>query len=586
MTQDHLRVGRIEDLQSLIDVMPNPVIVKSRDHRIVLINRSACALFGYSREVVVGFSDHDLFPAEQVAVFEAADNRVFDSGLVDEIEEQITDATGNTRTVITRKQRVRLNGQDLLVAVITDITAYREAEAHNRYLAFHDVLTGLPNRALLNERIDQILLRMPRTRAKCALIYVDLDRFKEVNDTFGHQAGDELIRQFASRLGTIVRASDTAARLGGDEFAILLQDTAEGLCPAEVCQRILDAAARPFTLSEGQAHVSASIGLIECESGGATRVELHQRADMALYQAKRDGRACFRIFTAALDRRIRDRRLLESELRHALVTGDGLKIDYQPLFETRGERLVAFEALVRWEHPRLGLLQPADFLDIAEESGLIIPLGDWVLERGCRTLSGWPEVSLAVNVSPGQLSKDGWVEHVLEILQNTGFDLSRLQLEVTEHTILDLPVAVEKLRQFRSAGIKIVLDDFGTGYSSLSHLQKLAIDKVKIDRSFVQDLVNERESKAIIRAVTRLGRSLGVSVTAEGVETEQQRSFVRALGCEEMQGFLLSKPLSEADTIDLLEHLARQVVRTGTPEPGDKSFEQGTSQPSLRWLGQ
>lgn len=210
---------------------------------------------------------------------------------------------------------------------------------------------------------------------------------------------------------------------------------------------------------------------------------------------------------------------------------------------------------MRWNHPRLGLLQPADFLDIAEESGLVVPLGDWVLERACRTLSAWPEVALAVNISPAQLANDGWSERVLAILERAGFATERLQLEVTEHAILDLPVVVEKLRLLRTTGIKIVLDDFGTGYSSLSHLQKLGIDKVKIDRSFVQDLDNERESKAIVRAVARLGRSLGVSVTAEGVETDEQRSFLRTLGCEELQGYLLSRPLDEAAAVLLLQRL-------------------------------
>jgi diguanylate cyclase (GGDEF)-like protein/PAS domain S-box-containing protein len=552
---DKVEIGTLDDLQALIDIIPNPVTVKNRNHRIVLINQSACELFGYNSNKIVNFGEN-LFLPDEIAVFNAADDQVFNSGQLAALEEQVTDANGNIRTLITRKQRVVIYGENLLIAVITDVTAYREAEARNRYLAFHDVLTGLPNRALLNERIDQILLRMSRTPSGCALIYVDLDRFKEVNDAFGHQVGDELVRQFAGRLGAIVRASDTAARIGGDEFAILLQDTSDSFRAAEVCQRILAAAALPYTLEDGQAHVTASVGLVNWTTDEVSRIKLHQRAEMALYQAKHDGRDCFRVFTEDLNASIRKKRLLETELRQALVTGHGLKIDYQPLFATRDERLVAFEALVRWDHPRLGLLKPADFLDVAEESGLIVPLGDWVLERACRALSKWPDVALAVNLSPAQLASEGLAERVLEILDRTGFEVDRLQLEVTEHTILDLGVAVEKLKQLRATGIKIVLDDFGTGYSSLSHLQRLGIDKIKIDRSFVQDLVNERESKAIIRAVARLGRSLGVTVTAEGVETEEQRSFLRTLGCEEMQGYLLSRPLDEAAAVLLLQRMA------------------------------
>ncbi len=536
-------------------MIPNPVFVKDRNHSIVLINKGACSFFGYSRDVLLKLGDHALFPEDQVKVFHEADDRVFNSGEIDEVEEQITDASRNVRTVITRKQRITLDGQDFIVAAITDVTAYREAEAHSRYLAFHDVLTGLPNRALLNERIDQVLLRMPRDTTGSALIYVDLDRFKEVNDTYGHQAGDELVRQFAARLGAIVRASDTAARLGGDEFAILLQGTSDSFRAADVCQRILAEAALPFELEDGQAHVSASIGMVEWTSDRVSRVELHQRADMALYQAKREGRACFRIFSEALNADMQKRRLLESELRQALASGQELEMEYQPLFATRGEHLVAFEALVRWKHPRLGVLQPADFFDVAEESGLILPLGEWVLDRACQTLFDWPQVALAIHLSPSQLGSDRVVERVLAILERTGFEAERLQLEVTEHTILDLR-AVEKLKQLRATGIKIVLKDFGTGYSSLSYLQKLNIDKVKIDRSFVQDLANLQESKAIIKAVARLGRSLGVAVTAEGVETEAQRAFLRSLGCAELQGHLLSRPLEEEAALALLQQLS------------------------------
>jgi len=558
-----LEADSIEDLNRIIDVIPNPVIVKNRDHRIVLLNESACRFFGHSREVVLAFTDYDLFPDAEVAVFHAADDRVFATGELDEIEERITDARGRTRTVVTRKQRVRIRGEDHVVAVITDVTAYREAEARSRYLAFHDALTGLPNRTLLNERLDQILLRAPRRPEPGALIYIDLDRFKEVNDTYGHQAGDELVRQFAQRIGGLVRASDTAARLGGDEFAILLHGADPGFSPAEVCRRILLAAEQPFALDEGQAYVSASIGLVEWSEPVIGRTELHQRADMALYQAKRDGRACFRVFNAALDARMRRRRRLEVDLRAALAAGTGLELAYQPLFATQGEQLVAFEALVRWQHPEMGYLQPADFLDVTEESGLIVPLGEWVLEEACTSLRATPDISLAVNLSPAELGSEQCVPRILAVLERTGFDPARLQLEVTEHTILDLRLAVERLRALRDAGIKIVLDDFGTGYSSLSHLQRLAIDKVKIDRSFVQDFLNFDESRAIVRAIARLGRSLGVSVTAEGVETEEQRTFLRRLGCEELQGFLLSRPLSTADAITLLQCRSEQSASIG-----------------------
>ncbi|WP_160745937.1 putative bifunctional diguanylate cyclase/phosphodiesterase [Croceibacterium soli] len=548
-----MNVQRLADLQGIIDVMPTPVFVKNRAHRIILLNESACELFGHSREVMLSSSDYDLFPAEQAEVFHAADDRVFSLDTFDEVEEQVTNAVHCVRTVITRKKKVEIGGEELLVAVVTDVTAYREAEARSRYLALHDVLTGLPNRMLLNERIDQELLRASRRESQAALIYIDLDRFKEVNDSMGHQAGDELIRQFAERLTAIVRASDTVARLGGDEFAILLHDAGDGVQSDEICNRVLAAARRPFMIEQGQAHVGASLGIAHLGSGMADRAELHRRADVALYQAKREGRGCFRIFSDELDARIQARRALETDLRCALAAGDQLKIDYQPLLSARDDRVMALEALVRWDHPRLGRLTPADFLDVAEESGLIVPLGEWVLERACATMAKWPDVSLAVNISPGQLSSDALVERVLKILDRTGFDPTRLQLEVTEHAILDMEGAVETLKELRATGIKLVLDDFGTGYSSLSHLQKIEIDKVKIDRSFVAEMSLLGGSSAIVQAVATLGSSLGISVTAEGVETEEQRAFLRALGCEELQGYLLSRPMNENETGTYME---------------------------------
>jgi diguanylate cyclase (GGDEF)-like protein/PAS domain S-box-containing protein len=551
-----MNVQRLADLQGIIDVMPTPIFVKNRDHRIILLNESACELFGHAREVILSSSDYDMWPAEQVRVFHAADDRVFALDTFDEVEEQVTNAEHSVRTVITRKKKVIIGGEELLVAVVTDVTAYREAEARNRYLAFHDVLTGLPNRMLLNERIDQELLRASRRKSEAALIYVDLDRFKEVNDALGHQAGDELIRQFAERVTAIVRASDTVARLGGDEFAILLHDAGDGVQTAEICNRVLTAARQPFMMTEGQAHVGASLGIADLGSGEVNRVELHRRADVALYQAKREGRGCYRIFSDELDGRIKARRALETDLRCALTAGDQLTIDYQPLLSARDNRVMALEALVRWEHPRLGLLTPADFLDVAEESGLIVALGEWVLERACATVAKWPEVSLAVNISPGQLSSENLVGRVLGILERARFAPARLQLEVTEHAILDMDGAVETLKELRAAGIKLVLDDFGTGYSSLSHLQKIEIDKVKIDRSFVAEMSLLGGSSAIVQAVATLGSSLGIAVTAEGVETEDQRAFLRALGCEELQGYLLSRPLNESETGNYMKRSA------------------------------
>ncbi|WP_084396607.1 putative bifunctional diguanylate cyclase/phosphodiesterase [Henriciella aquimarina] len=550
-------IKSISDLQAIIDVIPLPVFVKNRAHRIVLLNEAACDFFGHSRDVLLGFSDYDLFPDEEVEVFHAADDRVFEEGVLSENEEQVTDASGRPRTVITCKRRVRLNETPFLVATITDVTAYREAEAHNHYLAFHDTLTGLPNRALLNERIDQALLRRKRSNEAGTLLYIDLDRFKEINDTHGHQAGDTLIRGFAERLTTLVRASDTVSRLGGDEFAILLNDRGQQADVDLICRRILDAAAEPFVIEEASAYVTASVGVADIVDG-ISNVELHRRADVALYQAKHEGKACYRRFTKALDEKIQHLRKLESDLREALATGTGLEVHYQPLFSTAGERLSGMEALVRWRHPEFGLLLPEAFIPVAEDSGLIVPMGKWVLKTACTMMADQPSLRLAVNLSPVQLRDDNMVGEILDILDETDFAASRLELELTESAIMatDQP-SRDRLNRLRDAGVKVALDDFGTGYSSLTHLQKLDVDKVKIDKSFVEDIGTPGESQAIVRAVTSIARVLKIPVTAEGVENMRQHDLLRLIGCSEMQGFLYSKPLSTEDTERFLADKSR-----------------------------
>ncbi|WP_067736993.1 sensor domain-containing protein [Novosphingobium naphthalenivorans] len=543
-----MNVTNITDLQAIINVMPLPVFVKNQAHRIVLLNDEACTFFGHSRDVMLGFSDFDLFPEEEVRVFHAEDDRVFSAGEDSENEEQVTDSSGNARTVITRKRRVFLGDEPYLVGIISDVTAYREAEAHNRYLAFHDTLTGLPNRALLSERIDQVLLRRHRSDDPCSLLYIDLDRFKEVNDTYGHQAGDTLLQGFATRLTALVRASDTVCRLGGDEFAVLLPDSGNGTEIQQVCQRILDAAAEPFAIGSAQAFISASIGIAGAEEGLST-IEMQRRADVALYQAKREGRACYRHFTNTLDEKIRRHRRLELDLRESLATQTGLEVHYQPLIQTAGDTLAAMEALVRWRHPEFGLLEAEDFIGVAEESGLIIQLGDWVLEQACEKMAHWAGVTLAVNLSPAQIRADDCVRKITDVLERTGFPAANLELEVTEGAILDTDTAIrERIKALRAMGIRIVLDDFGTGYSSLAHLQRLDVDKVKIDKSFVRDLCHGGEAQAIVHAVTALARVLSIPVTAEGVETNEQSRALRAIGCDELQGFLFSRALSPEDT--------------------------------------
>jgi diguanylate cyclase (GGDEF)-like protein/PAS domain S-box-containing protein len=372
-------ISSLSALQTIIDVVASPIFVKDREHRWVLLNDSMCKFIGMPKEKLIGKSDFDVVPPEQAEIFWTIDDRVFSTGEENENEEEYTDLDGNVRTIVTRKRLVHV-GDDipLLVAVITDITAFREAEAHSRYLALHDSLSGVANRTLLIDRVDKELSRMAKGANRCALLYIDLDRFKDVNDRLGHRAGDELIREFASRISALVRASDTVARIGGDEFAILLTDLDGPEVLEPLCERILDAARRPFEVAGVRAYVGASIGIALAAEPDCRCTDLLRKADVALYKAKSDGRGCFRLFSEEMDERGRMRTFIEAELREALAEERGLELHYQPLYTNSDETLVGVEALIRWRHPTLGFLGPGQFIPVAEETGLIAPLGEWV----------------------------------------------------------------------------------------------------------------------------------------------------------------------------------------------------------------
>jgi diguanylate cyclase (GGDEF)-like protein len=443
------------------------------------------------------------------------------------------------------------------VATHEDVTERQQAEASIAFMAHHDGLTRLANRVLFNDRLEQAIGMVGRGM-EFAVICLDLDHFKTVNDTLGHPVGDGLLQAAADRLRACVREGDTVARLGGDEFAIIQLAVTQPDDAELLASRIIDAFDAPFDVEGHQIMVGISAGVAVGPGDGATSEALLRNADVALYLAKAEGRGTARFFEPEMDARIHARRTLELDLRDAIVR-DEFELYYQPLINLATAKIVGFEALLRWHHPDRGLVSPADFIPVAEETGMIVAIGAWVLRMGCLEATSWPaEIGLAVNLSPVQFKKDGLVATVRAALEVSGLQPDRLELEITESVLLHDSVAtVKALHQLRAMGIAIALDDFGIGYSSLSYLRSFPFDKIKIDQSFIRDLVENKESMSIVRAVTGLGRSLGIKTTAEGVETVEQLNKLRAKGCTEVQGYLFSRPRPASELPMLIERLQR-----------------------------
>jgi diguanylate cyclase (GGDEF)-like protein len=436
---------------------------------------------------------------------------------------------------------------------VTTELVHREAEA--THLAHHDPLSGLPNRTLFAQRLDAEFERLERGGEGFALLYLDLDRFKEINDTYGHEAGDTVIRTIARRLEGLIRGTDTLARFGGDEFAIIQTSVREPRESELLARRILDAVRHTVPIASGEAYVGVSIGIALAPANASSREPLMRLADVALYRAKHEGRNRYSFFETVMDETLRLRKIVEDDLRSA-IERDELELRYQPQFSPDGRKILGVEALVRWNHPKRGMISPSDFVPIAEERGLISPLGEWVLRRASRDGRRWTSISVAVNVSPVQFRHKDFVQTVAKIIEDEGMDPARLELELTEGVIVDDADAAEHaMVELRSLGVRMALDDFGTGYSSLIYLRRFAFDKIKIDRSFLESMETTGESAILVHSAVHLGRALGLTVTAEGVETEEQQRFLQAVGCHQLQGYLLCEPVS-AEAIDAL--LAKQ----------------------------
>jgi diguanylate cyclase (GGDEF)-like protein/PAS domain S-box-containing protein len=518
--------------------------------RILSVNDAAIQHYGYSRAEFERLTIRGL--------------QAFDTGLP-----WIGDRSGDEQAARTWKH-VRADGtlidlaiysrqlihgdQPAVLLALMDMTERKRGEARLAFMAQHDALTGLPNRNLLRQQMDDMLMHGRRSAEKVAVLMLGLDNFKAVNETLGHGTGDKLLRAVAKRLRSRVREEDALARLNSDEFAIVQSGVARPEDAVLLAKRLLEAISESFLLDGHSVVIGASIGIAMSPGDGEESEKLLKSADMALSRAKTEFRGTFSFFEAEMDARAQTRRKIEIELRDA-IQKDVLRPYYQPLVDLATGRITGFEALVRWPHPERGMISPAEFIPVAEETGLINPVGGLMLRRACQDAAQWPDdVRVAVNLSPLQFRTGNLLSIVTDALKQSGLPARRLELEITETLLLEKSSQVlATLHALRALGVRISMDDFGTGYSSLSYLRSFPFDKIKIDRSFVRDLGANPDAQAIVRSIISLGKGLGVIITAEGVETEAELSCLRAEGCHEGQGYLFSRARPHAEIVSLLQ---------------------------------
>jgi diguanylate cyclase (GGDEF)-like protein len=556
LAQQHQR------FDAALNNMPHGVSMFDAERRLIVCNRRFAEMYRLPQDLTEQGTPFERIMGYRGATGQApADLETYDHQMR-KISAQTKPA--NYRVALVDGRTIQVDYEPMVgggwVVTHQDVTEAIRAEARISHLALHDALTDLPNRVLFQERLAEALLRVPRGE-NVAVLCLDLDRFKSVNDTLGHATGDELLKAAADRLRSCVRDNDTVARLGGDEFAVIQPFGAQPTGATSLASRIVDSLSAPYIIGGHEIVIGTSIGMAIAPHDGTRADQLLKNSDLALYRAKSDGRGVFRFFEPAMDARMRARREMELELRAALANSE-FEIFYQPLVNVAIGQVAGFEALLRWHRPQRGLVPPNDFIPLAEEIGLIVPIGAWVLKQACAEAAKWPDdLKIAVNLSPVQFKSDKLVFDVVAALAASGLAPQRLELEITETVMLhETETTLAMLRQIKALGVAISMDDFGTGYSSLSYLRKFPFDKIKIDQSFIRELSETDESVAIVRAVMGLGTSLGMITMAEGVETLEQLRTLQAEGCAEAQGFLFSPAVPAGEIGELLERIHRDLA--------------------------
>jgi len=542
-------------LSQILDHIPSQITVKDvRDRRYLLANLVAADQFGVMREEIIGKTAEDLFPPHSAATITEDDDKTLQSGNLFKDEHLWDSQAYGKRYITSTRIGIRDSSGEMryIVNVVNDVTERRRAHERIAHLAHYDPLTDLPNRALFREQMQRELQKVSRGE-QFALLYIDVDEFKGINDSLGHQVGDELLKAVAGRIRSCIRETDLIARLGGDEFAVIQTGVVDVKDVTDFVLRIREALRHPYQCLGHHLASEASIGIALAPQDGTDLDQLIKNADLAMYGAKADGRRTYRFFEPAMDASAKARLALEQDLRHALTNG-GFEVHYQPLVDLKNDRVTGCEALVRWRHPERGMISPATFIPVAEDTGLIVELGDWVLRTACAEAANWPEhVRLAVNVSPVQLREPTLALRIAGALASSGLPANRLEIEITEAVLIgDDVAALAILHELKAIGVRIALDDFGTGYSSLSYLKRFPFDKIKIDRCFVTDLTEADGSSVIVQAVVNIAASCNITTVAEGVETTEQKELLRALGCNQMQGYLFSSAKPSAEVRKLI----------------------------------
>jgi diguanylate cyclase (GGDEF)-like protein/PAS domain S-box-containing protein len=547
-------------LKMILNSIADPVFVKDRQHRWVFLNDAFCSFIGYGQDVLRGKSDYDFFPRDEADIFLSKDEVVFASGEENLSEEQFTNAKGVVHTILTKRNLyTNEEGKQFIVGIIRDITKRKQMEETIRHQALYDPLTDLPNRRLFVEYLTLEMAEARRNRRKLAVLFLDLDHFKIINDTLGHETGDKLLKEVAQRLKSCIRESDRAARLGGDEFNILLSDITYPEEAVIIVRKILEACNEAYIISGHELKIAFSIGISIYPDDGQHVEDLISNSDTAMYQAKERGRNTFRFYDPAMNVRTLDRALLEHTLRKSIERGE-LVIHYQPQVVIATGQITCVEALVRWRHPTLGLLPPASFLPLAEEAGLIVSIDSWMLRTACAQNKAWqqaglPPLCVSVNLSAKQFRQPDLAETVSAVLRECDLKPQHLALEITENTAMyDIESSKANLLRLADIGVGFSIDDFGTGYTSLGWFRKLPIQKLKIDKSLIKDIGEESCNRDIISAIIALAHTLKLKVVAEGVESEAEAAFLRSSGCDEMQGFVFSRAVTAEELMTLISH--------------------------------